>query len=54
MEIKSIGGYNEVGKNMTAVKVGDEVVIFDIGLHIEKVLTYEGEEEIHELTSDKV
>ena len=54
MEIKSIGGYSEVGKNMTAVKVGDEVVIFDIGLHIEKVLTYEGEEEPHELTTEKL
>lgn len=34
IEIFSIGGYNEVGRNMTAVKIDDEVVIFDMGLHI--------------------
>lgn len=34
VEIYTIGGYNEVGKNMTAVKVDDEVVIFDMGLHL--------------------
>ena len=34
VEIYTVGGYNEVGKNMTAVKVDDEVVIFDMGLHL--------------------
>ena len=34
VEIFTIGGYNEVGKNMTAVKVDDEVVIIDMGLHL--------------------
>lgn len=34
MEICTIGGYEEVGKNMTAVKVNEDVFIFDIGLHI--------------------
>ncbi len=34
VEIRAIGGFLEVGKNMTAVKVDDEVVIFDMGLHL--------------------
>ncbi len=34
MEICTIGGYEEVGKNMTAVKTNDDVFIFDVGLHI--------------------
>lgn len=34
IKIYPIGGYNEVGKNMTAVKVDDEVVILDMGLHL--------------------
>lgn len=34
MEICTVGGYEQVGKNMTAVKVGEDVFIFDIGLHI--------------------
>ena len=34
MEICTVGGYEEVGKNMTAVKTGEDVFIFDVGLHI--------------------
>ena len=34
IEVRAVGGYKEVGKNMTAVKVDDEVVIFDMGLHL--------------------
>lgn len=34
MEICTVGGFEEVGKNMTAVKVGEDVMIFDMGLFI--------------------
>lgn len=34
VEIKAIGGFNEIGRNMAAFKVDDEVVICDMGLHI--------------------
>lgn len=34
IEIRAVGGYSEIGRNMTAVKVGDEVVIFDMGLDV--------------------
>jgi ribonuclease J len=40
VEINAIGGYNEVGKNMTAVKIKDEAVIFDMGLHLEPYIKY--------------
>ena len=30
VEIIAIGGYEEVGKNMTAVKVNEDVIIFDM------------------------
>ena len=38
MEIFSIGGYSEVGKNMTAVKVDEDVFLFDMGLYIPAVI----------------
>jgi ribonuclease J len=41
MKIYTIGGYNEVGKNMTAVQVGDDVVIFDSGLHLPPIVELE-------------
>jgi len=31
IEIATIGGYEEVGRQMTAVRAGDDVVIFDMG-----------------------
>lgn len=34
MEICTVGGYEEVGKNMTAVKIGEDVVLFDAGIFL--------------------
>jgi len=44
IEIFAVGGYGEVGRNMTAVKVDDEVVIFDMGLHLPNYIKYTEEE----------
>ena len=50
MEICTIGGYSEVGKNMTAVKTGDDVFIFDMGLYIPGIVEIQ-EESLMEYTS---
>jgi len=44
MEIYTISGYNEVGKNMTAVKIKDDVILFDAGLHLPAVIELQEEE----------
>jgi ribonuclease J len=41
VEVIAIGGYEEVGKNMSAVKVGDDVVIFDMGIHLDRLHIHE-------------
>jgi ribonuclease J len=41
MEIFAIGGFTEIGKNMTAVKVGNETAIIDMGLYMPKLLDFE-------------
>lgn len=38
MEVCTVGGYEEVGKNMTAVKVNDDVFIFDAGIFLPPVI----------------
>lgn len=43
MEVFSIGGYSEVGKNMTAVKIKDDVFLFDCGLYIPAVIELQEE-----------
>jgi ribonuclease J len=44
MEVCTVGGFEEVGKNMTALKIGDDVVIFDAGLYLPAVIEYQEEE----------
>ena len=46
MKIYSIGGYNEVGKNMTAIEVAGEVVICDMGFFMEKIIPLQEESNI--------
>jgi ribonuclease J len=44
MEICTIGGYEEVGKNMTAVKVGEDVIIFDAGIYLPPLVELQEQE----------
>ena len=53
MEIYSVGGYNEVGKNMTVVKVGDDAFIFDCGLFIPAVVELQ-EQKVYEYTERRL
>ena len=53
IEIYAVGGYNEVGKNMTLVRVDDEAVIFDIGLNMERYIAFtDSREDISEVPDD--
>ncbi|MFC1774859.1 MBL fold metallo-hydrolase, partial [Nanoarchaeota archaeon] len=45
IEITAVGGYGEVGKNMTAIKVDDEVVILDMGIHLPNYIRHTEQEE---------
>src|SRR3989338_7396678 len=38
MKIHAIGGYSEVGKNMTALESGDDVFLFDAGLFLPAIV----------------
>jgi len=43
MKVHTLGGYEEVGRNMTAVEVQGETVIFDMGFEMEEVIGADGE-----------
>lgn len=45
MEVCTVSGYEESGKNMTAVKVGEDVVIFDAGVHLPPLVKAQDNEE---------
>jgi ribonuclease J len=44
IEIIAVGGYDEVGRNMTAVRCGKEIIIFDMGLRLDQVMIHEDAE----------
>lgn len=45
MELYTVGGFNEVGKNMTAVNMGDDAIIFDAGVYLPALIDLQEEEE---------
>lgn len=47
MEVCTVGGFEQVGKNMTAVKVKEDVIIFDAGIYLPAIIEIQ-EEETHE------
>ena len=54
VEICTIGGFSETGKNSTAIKVDDEVVILDMGLHMENYIRYTEDEDISALSYEEL
>ena len=45
IEITAIGGYSEVGRNMTLIRYKDEAVILDMGLHMENFINLRGDDD---------
>lgn len=41
MDIIAIGGYNEFGRNMTEIKVGEDSILIDMGIKLDRVLIHE-------------
>lgn len=41
MKIYTVGGYEEIGKNMTAVEIDNDVFIFDMGIKLDRVMIHE-------------
>ncbi|MBI2575307.1 RNase J family beta-CASP ribonuclease [Candidatus Woesearchaeota archaeon] len=52
IEITAVGGYSEVGRNMTAVKIGNDVVVLDIGLHMENYVHVSNDEDIVKISAE--
>ena len=44
LELCAVGGYTEVGKNMSALRVGDEVILIDMGVSVQAISNYDKEE----------
>jgi len=54
IEICAVGGYNEIGKNMTAIKIDDEVIILDMGIHLEPYIQYTEDEDLVDISTSEL
>lgn len=56
LEVYTVGGYHEVGKNMTAIRYENEIVIMDMGVHLPNYirLTEEEREDITRYSADEL
>lgn len=53
MKVYTVGGYNEVGKNMTVVELADDAIIFDMGIYLPAIVELQEEEIQPESYSEK-
>ena len=54
IEIYAVGGYNEVGKNCTAIDIDGEVVIIDLGIHLENYIKLTEEEDLIKINAERL
>ena len=52
LEIRTIGGFGEFGRNCTAIKVDNEVILLDMGLHLENYIRFTENEEKNVTTDE--
>ncbi len=52
VEVIGIGGYSYIGKNMTAIRIDDEIIIIDAGINVDKVQEYEDTGELNKLSKE--
>lgn len=54
VEICTVGGYQNVGRNMTAIKYKDEVVIVDMGLDLENYIAFTEDEDAYNISAKQL
>tara|TARA_Y100000310_G_C20688917_1_gene820936 strand:- start:2830 stop:4167 length:1338 start_codon:yes stop_codon:yes gene_type:complete len=52
--IMPVGGYGEVGRNMTAIRVDDEVVILDMGIHVGNYIAFTEDEDLKNIKTSEL
>ena len=54
IDIYAVGGYTEVGKNCTAIKIDDEVIVIDLGLALENYIKLTEDADIIKISPEKL
>jgi len=54
IEICTVSGYDEVGRNMTAIKVDNEVILLDMGIHLDNYIKYTQDDDYFDATKSEM
>jgi ribonuclease J len=54
LSLMAVGGFGEVGRNCSAIKVDDEIFLFDLGLHLDRYVALQDDELIPKKFSKKL
>jgi ribonuclease J len=54
MKIHTIGGFNEVGKNMSVIELKDDAIMLDSGFHLPSIIKMQEEEQYQEYNEKKL
>jgi ribonuclease J len=54
MRVYAIGGYSEVGRNMTLLEIGEDAFIFDMGLYMPAIVELEEKEKVSGEVLEKI
>jgi len=54
IQIIAVGGYDEVGKNCTAIKIDDQVILLDLGLHLDPYIAYTEDEDLFAIDPEEL
>ncbi len=54
IEIHTVGGFGEIGRNMTLIKYRNEAIVIDLGLHLDNYIEYTQDEEIEKIDPEEL
>jgi ribonuclease J len=54
IDIYAVGGYDDVGKNSTAINVDGEVILIDLGVHLENYIKLTEDEDLIKISPEKL
>jgi ribonuclease J len=54
IELRSVSGYEEVGRNMSALRVNDSVIVLDMGLELEAYVNYIENEDLNQISAEEL
>ncbi len=54
IKVTAVGGYGEIGRNMTLITVDDESIILDMGVHLDRLLNYTQDDDLGKFSAKEL